>query len=158
MLEHLNPSSQKPKRVVVMGSRSFVGGAILLRLQQEGIATLGLGRFEVDLLSSDAPKKLATFLRPEDSFVAVSAIAPCRDSRMLVENIIIARAMVHALVAAPVAHVINISSDAVYADGPLPLTENSPTAPTSLHGVMHLARELMFRAEVKVPLAMLRPT
>src|SRR5205814_9931158 len=64
----------------------------------------------------------------------------------------------HALPRAPVAHCLNRSSAASYADGPLPLTEASPTAPTSLHGVMHLARELMFRAEVKAPLAMLRPT
>src|SRR5205814_4943806 len=64
----------------------------------------------------------------------------------------------HALPRAPVAHCLNRSSAASYADGPLPLTEASPTAPTSLHGVMHLARELMFRAEVKAPLANLRPT
>ena len=46
----------------------------------------------------------------------------------------------------PVAHLVYISSDAVYADGPLPLTEASPAAPTSLHGAMHLAREQMLLA------------
>src|SRR5437868_13119941 len=158
MLEHLNPSPRNPARVVVMGSGSFVGGAILARLEKQGIPRLGLGRAEVDLLSSEASSKLSALLRPEDAFVAVSAIAPCKDSAMLVENVILARAMVHALSAAPVAQVVNISSDAIYADGPLPLTEASPTAPNSLHGVMHLARELMFRAEVRAPLAMLRPT
>ena len=45
--------------------------------------------------------------------------------------------MVEALAKAPVAHVVNISSDAIYADGPLPLTEASPAAPSSLHGAMH---------------------
>jgi UDP-glucose 4-epimerase len=54
--------------------------------------------------------------------------------------------------------VVNIGSDAIYADGPLPLTESSPPAPTSLHGAMHAARELAFRAEVKAPQAHLRPT
>jgi nucleoside-diphosphate-sugar epimerase len=39
-----------------------------------------------------------------------------------------------------------------------PLTENSALAPGSYHGVMHLAREIMFEAEVKAPLAILRPT
>jgi UDP-glucose 4-epimerase len=57
-----------------------------------------------------------------------------------------------------VEHVINISSDAVYGDEPVPLTEASPAAPGTLHGVMHLARELMFRAEVRAPLAILRPS
>ena len=32
------------------------------------------------------------------------------------------------------------------------------TAPESLHGVMHLAREIMFRSEIAAPLVTLRPT
>ena len=38
------------------------------------------------------------------------------------------------------------------------MTEETPTAPTSLHGAMHLAREVALRAELRVPVAMLRPT
>jgi nucleoside-diphosphate-sugar epimerase len=78
---------------------------------------------------------------------------------MLVDNVVMMGAICAALAAHPVAHVIYISSDAVYADGPLPLTEASPTAPTSLHGVMHLAREQMLAATVgERPFAILRPT
>ena len=47
---------------------------------------------------------------------------------------------------------------AVYGDEPLPLSEASAAAPGSLHGAMHLARELAFKAELKAPLAVLRPT
>jgi UDP-glucose 4-epimerase len=76
----------------------------------------------------------------------------------MIENMVMTRAMVEALARTPVAHVINISSDAVYADGPLPLTESSPTAPTSMHGAMHLAREIAFSSTLKSPLAILRPS
>jgi nucleoside-diphosphate-sugar epimerase len=158
MLEHLNSSPRKPARVVVMGARSFVGSAIIERLAKEGVPVLPLSRKEVDLLKPEAHSHLAAFLRPDDSFVAVSAIAPVKNPDMLIENLIMARAMTRALNAVPPAHVMNISSDAIYADGPVPLTEATPAAPTSLHGAMHLARELMFRGEVKAPLAMLRPT
>lgn len=158
MLEHLNSSPRKPARVVVMGSGSFVGSAILERLAREGIAALPLSRKEVDLLRPDAHSRLAAFLRSDDAFVAVSAIAPVKNPDMLVDNLVMARAMTRALTAVPAAHVVNISSDAIYADGPVPLTEATPAAPTSLHGAMHLARELVFRADVKAPLAMLRPT
>jgi nucleoside-diphosphate-sugar epimerase len=158
MLEHLNSSPRKPARVVVMGARSFVGSAIIERLAKEGVPVLALSRKEVDLLKPEAHSHLAAFLRPDDSFVAVSAIAPVKNPDMLIENLIMARAMTRALNAVPPAHVMNISSDAIYADGPVPLTEATPAAPTSLHGAMHLARELMFRGEVKAPLAMLRPT
>ena len=158
MLEHLNPAPQKPKRVVVMGAGGFVGGAILERLVKADVPAVGLARKDVDLLAPDASQKLAALLKGEDSFVAVSARAPVKNPDMLIENLIMVRAMLAALAQVPTAHVVNISSDAIYADGPVPLTEASPAAPTSLHGVMHLARELMFRAEVKAPLAMLRPT
>jgi UDP-glucose 4-epimerase len=158
MLEHLHASPQKPKRVVVMGSGSFVGGAILERLAKEGLQALGLSRKEVDLLKPEAAEKLRAFLKPGDAFVAVSAIAPVKNPDMLIDNLVMARAMTRALAQVELSQVVNISSDAIYADGPLPLTESTPAAPTSLHGAMHLARELIFRAEVKAPLAMLRPT
>lgn len=158
MLEHLNAAPAAPKRVVIMGAAGFVGGAIAARLARDGVPVLALGRKEVDLLDPSASTKLKALLRPRDSFVAVSARAPVKNVDMLAENIIMARAMVRALADAPVAHVVNISSDAIYADSAEPLTETSTAAPESLHGAMHLARELMFRAEVKAPLAMLRPS
>jgi UDP-glucose 4-epimerase len=158
MLEHLNASKRTPARVVVMGAGGFVGGALAARLARDGVPILALGRREIDLLAEGAAERLAAMLRPDDAFVAVSALVPCRNSEMLVKNMIMAHAMVRALVASPVAHVINISSDAVYADSSGPLTESSCTAPGTLHGAMHLAREVMFRVEVPAPLAILRPS
>ncbi len=158
MLEHLYAVPQAPKRVIVMGAAGFVGGAVVARLERDKVPVLALGRGEVDLLAHDAARRLASLLRPDDAFVAVSARAPVKNSDMLVENMIMARAMACALAGNPVAHVVNVSSDAIYADSTDPLTEDSCAAPGSLHGVMHLARELIFRSEVKVPLAMVRPT
>jgi nucleoside-diphosphate-sugar epimerase len=77
---------------------------------------------------------------------------------MLIDNMRIVGALVAGLSASPVEHVVNISSDAIYADEPVPLNENTPAAPASLHGAMHLAREVALRSELRVPLAMLRPT
>jgi len=158
MLEHVNAAPAAPKRVVIMGAGGFVGAAIAERLLKEGVSVIGLSRKDVDLLVPDAHRKLTNLLKPGDSFVAVSALAPVKNPDMLVDNLVMARAMIRALAQAELAHVVNISSDAIYADGPVPLTEETPAAPASLHGAMHLARELMFRAEVKAPLAMLRPT
>ncbi len=81
MLDHLNTTAAKPKRAVVMGAGGFVGGAIVRRLAAEGIATLALGRGEVDLLAADAADRLATRLTPDDTFIAVSALAPVKNSR-----------------------------------------------------------------------------
>jgi nucleoside-diphosphate-sugar epimerase len=78
---------------------------------------------------------------------------------MMLENIGMTAAVCEAIAKRPVAHLVYVSSDAVYADGPLPLTETSLAAPTSLHGAMHLVREQMLVSVTgSIPLAILRPT
>jgi nucleoside-diphosphate-sugar epimerase len=156
MLEHLNSSPQKPARVVVIGAAGFVGNAVAARIEKDGVSVLRVGRKEVDLLAPDAADKLLKIIKEGDAVVAAAARAPVKDSAMLVENMIMACAMVRALASA--AHVVNISSDAVYADSDRPLSESSCAEPGSLHGAMHLAREVMFTTEVKAPLAILRPS
>jgi UDP-glucose 4-epimerase len=158
MLRHGNSAPTPPERVVVIGAGGFVGGAIAARFEQNAVPVLSLGRREIDLLAADARDRLGGLLRAGDVLVAASAIAPCRTADMLRDNMALAAALVAAASAVPLAQLVNISSDAVYADAPEPLTEDSPKAPDSLHGVMHLAREIMFRGAVAAPLVMLRPT
>ena len=119
---------------------------------------LGLGRGEVDLLAAGAGERLRGLLRPDDALVFVSARAPCKNAAMLLENVRMAEAVGLALRAVPVAHVVYLSSDAVYRDSSAPLTESSCAEPGSAHGVMHLAREVLLRGDYAGPLAVLRPT
>jgi nucleoside-diphosphate-sugar epimerase len=158
MLQHLHQNPQPPSRVVILGAAGFVGHALAQRLKTAGVNFLPLTRRELDLSDIDAAQKLAAMLQPDDVVVAIAAKAPCKTPRMLLDNMTIATVMVEALVQSPVAHVINVSSDAVYPDEPVPLTEAIPAAPGSLHGVMHLAREIAFISSIKSPLAFLRPT
>ncbi len=159
MLEHLDPVATAPARVVVMGAAGFVGGTIARRVSAAGIPVLALDRAEVDLLAEDAAGRLAALLRPDDAFVAVAALAPCKSVAMLKDNLTIAEALCTALAKVPVRHVVNVSSDAVYADSDAPLTEASCASPGTLHGVMHLAREVLFQSTVTAaPLAFVRPS
>jgi len=159
MLRHLNGKSGPPARVVVLGAAGFIGGALTRKFAASGTSVLGVGRRDLDLLGADAAARLADLLRPDDTLVVVSARAPCKTPAMLLENIQMAAPVCEALMRRPVAHLIYISSDAVYADGPLPLAESSPAAPTGLHGAMHLAREHMLLAAAgATPVAILRPT
>lgn len=158
VLAHLNSSPVLPQRVVVIGAGGFVGRAIAARLKQKGAEVLALTRRDVDLLAPDAARTLQSVLRAGDAVVAAAARAPCRDVALMIENMTIVQVMVDALANAPVSHVVNISSDAVYPDQPVPLTEKVPAAPTTMHGAMHLAREIAFGDQVKAPLATLRPS
>lgn len=158
MLEHLHDPPKAPARAVVLGSRGFVGGAVTRDLRSLGVDVLALGRADIDLLGLDAGETLATKLHPDDCLVFVSALAPCRDLDLLMRNLAMVRAVCAALEKRPVAHVVNISSDAVYAPSVETVDERTPTAPTDLHGMMHAARELMLQTAVKAPLCILRPT
>jgi UDP-glucose 4-epimerase len=158
MLQHSNDRPIAPRRVVVVGAGGFVGGAVAARLEADGTAVLRVTRHDVELLQAGAAERLGARLQPDDVLVAAVAMAPCKNAAMLRDNILIADALIGAAAGKNLSHVVNISSDAVYADATVPLTEQSVMAPDTLHGVMHLARETMLRSEIAAPLAMLRPT
>jgi UDP-glucose 4-epimerase len=158
LLTHLQNTPRLPSRTLVIGAGGFVGAAIARRVKRERGEVIALSRHEVDLQAADAAQRLASLLKPGDAVVAAAARAPCKDIAMMVDNMIITRAMIDALRGADVSHIVNVSSDAIYADEPLPLTETSPAAPTSMHGTMHLAREIAFASEIRAPIAILRPT
>src|SRR4051794_201812 len=158
MLTHRNAAPQDPKRVVVIGAGGFVGSAIVGELGKAGITTVPLTRTDVDLLAADAAKRLKVRLSSEDAVVFVSAIAPAKTAAQLVANLRMADAACAAVRDLAPAHLLYISSDAVYADDANPVNERAAIAPSTMHGMMHAARELMFRNEYPGPFAVLRPT
>jgi UDP-glucose 4-epimerase len=158
VLEHLNRQPLAPSRVVVVGAGGFIGGTLVRRLAAADIPALAVTRREVDLLAPDASGRLRALLRPTDSVVFISAIAPAKTNAMLMQNLRMAEAACQALSDVPPAHLVYVSSDAIYADEANPVTERSPAAPSTLHGMMHAARELMLRSARAAPASMLRPT
>ena len=158
ILQLTEEKPREPARTVVLGANGFIGGAVLRALRASGVEAAALGRPALDLLRSEAAEQLAVALRAEDALVFVSARAPVKNSEMLLENLSMARAVCAALRRRPVSHVIYVSSDAVYKDSPGPLSESSCAEPGSLHGAMHLAREIALRSEFAGPLAIVRPT
>jgi UDP-glucose 4-epimerase len=158
MLEHRLSSPHPPERVVVIGAGGFVGGAIVTELRRQAVPMLPLTRRELDLTAQDAEAQLAGMLQPTDSLVVVSAAAPAKTVPQLMLNLKMVEPICAVLAERPVAHLVYISSDAIYADDANPVTERSHAAPSTLHGMMHAARELMLRSSTRAPSAMLRPT
>ncbi len=158
MLKHHLPSPVFPDRVVIVGAGGFVGKAASNRLLAQGVHVAGITRQDVDLLSGDADEHLASILRKSDTLVMIAAQAPTKNNAMLIDNLRMMAVVCTALGSVPVEHVIYISSDAVYADADIPLSETSCAHPASLHGVMHLARETMLADACKGILCILRPT
>src|SRR5262249_60269267 len=97
MLEHLNPTPQKPSRVVVLGAYGFVGGTCARLLAARGIPVLALDKDDIDLTASGAAEQLQPRLAPDDTLLVISARAPCKDTAMMVDNIRIMHAVCTAL-------------------------------------------------------------
>lgn len=160
MLQHHNATPTKPDRVVVLGSRGFIGRHLIAHLKDEAISALAVGSDQIDLTGADAGERLAAVLRADDAVVMLNAITPDkgRDIDIMMRNLAMAHAVCVALAKQPVAHMVYVSSDAVYPFTAGLVSENSPAAPIDLYGSMHRTREIMFESTVKAPLAIVRPT
>lgn len=151
---------QRPARVVILGARGFLGRALAAKLTATGQPHLVVGSADIDLTADGAAKALAGQLRPDDALVMLSAVTPDkgRDIDVSLRNLAMGRNVCATLAEKPCAHVVYISSDAVYPFITGLVNERTPAAPMDLYGSMHRMRELMFEAGVKAPLAILRPT
>jgi nucleoside-diphosphate-sugar epimerase len=162
MLIHLQPSPAGPARVVILGARGFVAAALAAQLSAEGIPVRAVGRSEVDLSSEAATTRLHQILRPDDAVVMTSAITPekGRDAGTLLKNLQMAERLGCALSAAKCAHLIYLSSDAVYDWSQTIISETTPAAPTDFYSCMHAVRERILAqtaAAARLPCCILRP-
>lgn len=158
MLRHFQDFPCAPARVVVLGAAGFVASATIRRLAQFCVPVLDLPRTKLELTDKDAGRLLGNLLRPDDLLVFAAARAPVTNEGMLISNLQMGAAVCAALRVSPVSQVVYISSDAVYADSIQPLTETSCAQPASLHGIMHLAREVMLCSAFSGRVCILRPT
>jgi len=147
-------------RTVVVGSRSFIGAALMARLVQNGASVLGLSSNDVDLRAADAADQLCERLRATDCLVMAAGIAPGKppSTSELVSNACFARAVAEAVRRQPVAHLIYLSSDAVYPDSEECLTEASCASSESLYGTSHRLREAILSCTDTVACQILRCT
>ena len=161
MLTHRLPHPAAPARVVVLGGHGFVGSQLVAHLRATGVPVLSLSAADLDLTQPSAVERLDAVLRPDDALVFVSALTPDRgkDIATLMRNLQMGQHVCAAVAQAPCAHVVYVSSDAVYHDDANPVHERSCCQPSSLYGVMHVARERMLIETLRpsrAPLALIR--
>jgi len=160
MLTHQWPEGRKPARVVILGASGFLARHLRQRLETGGITVCPIGSKELDLSADDGSKRLGELLDANDSLVILSAITPDKgkDVAAFMTNLAMGRTICEALAAQSVAHVIYISSDAVYPFTDTIVTEESVAEPTDLYSAMHRVREIMIGTATEAPYAILRPT
>jgi nucleoside-diphosphate-sugar epimerase len=163
MIRHLQQRPVPPRRVVVLGASGFVVDDLIYHLEALGVETVALPSASFDLREPEMAGPLRELLRPNDSLVFTAALTPDRgrDVKTFTANIAMAATVGAALEVTPVAHVVYLSSDAVYPDDATFVRESTTCDPRTLHGLMHLARERMLAHSLErigTPYLVLRPS
>ena len=148
----------KPNRLVVLGAAGFIGKHILA----ERPDAIALTRREVDLTTPGAGKRLAQLLRDGDTLIFLSAITPDKGkgAEAFLQNCQMGAEVALAMDLRPVARLVYISSDAVFAEDLPQITEDTLPCPNTLYGTMHLAREQICESAAghqKTPFLIVRP-
>lgn len=146
------------KRVIILGSKSFIASSIIKNLKKKNYKLILVDRKKCDFEKSSSILKLSRIIKSNDIVLFVAAIAPVKNMYMFYKNILICKNVYQSLENKKNIDLIYVSSDAVYSDTMKLIDENSSTEPNSLHGLMHLTREKMLNQLNLNKYTIVRPT
>ncbi len=162
MLQHHHAAPTPPSRVVILGKSGFVARDLARHFTREKIPFRAIGSSEIDLLQPASVGQLLSILKDDDAVVVTSGLTPekGKDIGTLMKNLRMVEHLAAALEARPCAHLIYISSDAVYDWREGLVRETSIRQASDLYGLSHIAREQMLTfaaAKSKIPLCLFSP-
>ena len=145
-------------RIIILGSSGIISKNLQLKLKEEKFNFTVFGKKKINLINKNSYKFLRKKIYNNDTVIFISAEAPVKNFEMFFNNMNICLNVCKALKGKRINKLIYISSDAVYSDTKNKLNEKSETKPVSLHGLMHLSRELQLKSFFDEILCILRPT
>ena len=163
VITHQWPVPQPLSRVVVLGGSGFIGSRLVQHLIRGRVETVSVSSAQIDLCRPESVAMLQRLVQGDDALVITSALTPDkgRDAQTFMKNLLMGQHLGQFLQqSGSCAHVVYLSSDAVYADDVSLIRERSCVSPATFHGLMHMVRERMLSqatAVFRIPTLMLRP-
>ena len=148
---------KKNNRLVILGG-GFISSSVKKFLHKKGKKVTIIRKKKIDLSKINQAKNLTNIIKKDDIVFVAAALAPVKNKKMYKYNIKIASNIVKIFRKLKFSKFIYLSSDAVYSDTLNKINETSETSPQSLHGQMHLKREIMFKKLTKNNITIIRPT
>lgn len=144
-------------KIIVIGSSGFVGNAICNEILNTSVEIVKIDRNQFSKFKL-SPSTFRNSIEPSDVIVFAAAKVPAKTSLDFLENIIIVQEFIELIHDTSFAYLLNISSDAIYGDYLRPIIEEDSPQPTSIHGLMHYAREFLLNELFGDKMGNLRPT
>ena len=148
----------KFKRVIILGSNSFIAKSVMSYLKLKKVEIIQISRKQINFYKKESVKKLNNLVRNDDIIFLAAAKAPVKNIHMFNYNMKIIENIVESLKNIKIKKFIYLSSDAVYKDSKKLINENSSCEPDSLHGLMHLTREKYLESFYSNKICIVRPT
>ena len=148
---------RKQGNILIIGG-GYIGGNIFNILRKKGLKVKIFKRNKIDLVKYSSINKLKRIIKNGDRIIFTAAKAPVKNHKMFLKNMHMIKNFYEAIKEKNLSHFLYLSSDAVYSDSTKSLKENSLTLPDSLHGIMHITRELFFKSIFKKNICVARPT
>ncbi len=148
----------KKKRIVVIGSNSFITKSVMKFLDKKQFSLIKINRNLVDLEKMNMVKKLKNIIQKDDLVFFAAANAPVKNFEMFKKNLDMCFNFIKVVKEKKIKKFVYLSSDAVYSDSKKKINELSETKPLSLHGMMHLVRENIFNSVFSGSTIIIRPT
>ena len=145
------------KRIFILGSSGIISKNLQKMLREKKKKFVVYGKKEINLINKRSIHILQKKVKKNDIIIFISAEAPAKNFKMFQNNIEMCENFCEARIEKKISNIIYISSDAVYSDSLKKLNENSKTSTSSIHGMMHLTRELILKIYFK-NLCIIRPT
>ncbi len=147
----------KKNKIIILGENSFIASNLINLLKKNNHNFVTISKKKIDLTKKQSTNKLSKILKSNDILVFISAIAPVKNFRMLIQNLEICHNVFTVLKSKKIKYFLYVSSDAVYSDSKTPINEKSKTEPENLHGFMHLMRENILKL-LGIKMCIVRPT
>jgi len=146
------------QRCVLLGGTGFIGSRLSQLLTVKGIEWIAPNSKCFNLISGECVSKLQNLYEEGDCLIILAALAPYRgrDVHTFCDNMRIAD-NIHKSIDNRISNIVYISSDAVYGKSQHIVQDDTLASPSSLYGMMHRARELLF-SDFSERLLVLRPT
>lgn len=146
------------QRCVLLGGAGFIGSRLSQLLTVKGIRWIAPSSSTLNLISGECISKLQKLYNEDDCLIILATLSPYRgrDVQTFCDNMRIAD-NIHKSIDNRISTIVYISSDAVYEKSEEIVRDDTHPSPSSLYGVMHRARELLFK-DFSDRLLVLRPT